>query len=88
MVDLNILAGGAHHINFKKFQPSHNGDPCLVKVKRLCLELIPRVEEVVDDGGVEGGGVHRGRGAAHHHRVVRHVVHLGVDVLLLVAAST
>jgi hypothetical protein len=39
--------------------------------------------------GGEGGCVHgrlRLEGRAHH-RVVRHVVHLGVDILLLIAGS-
>ncbi len=67
----------------------------LMQVKRLSRQLItpaPSTQEVVDDGGVllaggEGGGVHHGWRGAHHHRVVRHVVHLGVDVLLFVTRS-
>jgi len=67
-----------------------------MEVKRFGLQLIPpsttSAQEVVDDGGVllvggEGGCVHDGWRGAHHHRVVRHVVHLGVDVLLLVTCS-
>jgi hypothetical protein len=68
----------------------------LMQVKRLSRQLIapsaPSTQEVVDDGGVllaggEGGGVHHGWRGAHHHRVVRHVVHLRVDVLFFVTRS-
>ncbi len=68
----------------------------LMQVKRLSRQLIApaaaSTQEVVDDGGVllaggEGGGVHHGWRGAHHHRVVRHVVHLRVDVLLFVTRS-
>ena len=65
----------------------------LMQVESLALQLVGG-QEVVDDGvlGGEGGCVHPHwvqlllkLGA--HHRVVRHVVHLGIDVLLLVAGS-
>ncbi len=67
----------------------------LMQVKRLSRQLIgpaASTQEVVDDRGVllaggEGGGVHRGWRGAHHHRVVRHVVNLGVDVLFFVTRS-